>query len=110
MNKYINKQSLMKILKELVLFGVLIPLALAGLSCSGEIITTPPPPAVVEVAPGPPTPGYVWIPGHYVARGGTYVWRNGYYRQAPRYRKVWVQGRYVQSPRGYVYKKGHWRR
>lgn len=98
----------MKTFKELVLSGALLITGLAG--CSGEIITTPPPVAVVETVPAPPSPHYVWIPGHYIARGGVYTWRNGYYKPAPRYKKVWVPGSYTQTRRGYVYRRGHWRR
>lgn len=98
----------MEKIKKILLFGVLIPIGLA--SCSGEIVTTPPPVAVVEAVPAPPRPDYVWIPGYYTSRGGVYTWRNGYYRPAPRYRKVWVPSRYVKTSRGYAYRRGHWRR
>ncbi|WP_337040639.1 hypothetical protein [Emticicia sp. 17c] len=98
----------MKIINNIVLLSSFALIGLAG--CSGEIVTTPPPTAVVETIPAPITPRHVWVPGHYVARGGTYVWRNGYYTVPPRGRRVWVEGHYQRTPKGYVYRRGHWRR
>ena len=98
----------MKSLKSLVIVGGMLSFTLAG--CSGEIVSTSPPNAIIETYPAPPAPRYVWVPGHYVARGGNYVWRNGYYQLPPRGRTVWVSPRYDRVRRGYMYRKGYWKR
>ncbi|CAG2141758.1 YXWGXW repeat-containing protein [Cupriavidus numazuensis] len=68
----------------------------------------PPPPPRYEPRP-PARPGQAWVPGHWVAGGGRYDWRGGYWQaQRPGYR--YVPDRWVQSPRGWVMRPGHWAR
>jgi hypothetical protein len=63
----------------------------------------PPPPRPVVVA----RPGFVWIEGRQVYRGGRYVWVEGRY-EADRAGHHWVQGRWERNGEGHVWVEGHW--
>ena len=65
----------------------------------------PPPPETVVVAPGP---GYVWVPGDWVWRGG-WVWVGGYWAFPPYRGAVWVRGNWRSGPHGWYRTQGHWR-
>src|SRR3569833_1555415 len=45
----------------------------------GEVIVEAPPPPVREVITARPSRRHVWVSGHYVRRGGLYVWVGGYW-------------------------------
>lgn len=53
-------------------------------------------------------PGYVWIEGDWIARGGRYYWREGHW--ARRNNRVWIQGDWQPRGNGYYWRRGHWRR
>ena len=67
-----------------------------------------PPPLQVEVAPVPPGPDYVWMPGYW-SWNGAWVWVGGNYVVRPRPHAVWVGGHWTRHGRGYVWIGGHWR-
>ena len=83
-------------------------LALGIAACAGEAY-------VVETAPPPPRsevtvyrPGHVYVQGHWVRRGSSWHWNNGYYvRERPNY--VYVQPRWERRGNRYVYFQGEWR-
>src|SRR5581483_1520869 len=62
------------------------------------------------VLPTVPSPGFVWIPGHYNwdPDRHTYVWLVGQYVQRPRENAHWVDGRWQLQPDGWVWVDGHW--
>lgn len=68
----------------------------------------PPPPPRYEPHPAARR-GQTWVPGHWVASGGRYDWRRGYWQaQRPGYR--YVPERWVRGPRGWVMRPGYWSR
>ncbi len=67
----------------------------------------PPPRAVVVTRPARPGAGHVWIAGHYVYRGGRYIWVKGAWVKPPRKGVVWVPGRF--DTRKGVWVSGRWR-
>lgn len=67
------------------------------------------PGTVVVARPLRPSPRHVWVSEEWVPRGGTYVYREGYWAERPRPRAVWVSGRWHHRPGGYVWIAGHWR-
>ncbi len=106
------------------LTGLLVVTLLAG-AASGCLVRTRghvhvAPVAVVEVeeAPPPPPPnrvivrttrpGFVWIEGRHVYRGGRYVWVEGRWERERRNQR-WVQGRWERRGRRHVWIEGHWR-
>ena len=66
--------------------------------------------STVPVVPTVPSPGFVWIPGHYNwdPDRHTYVWLVGQYVQRPRENAHWVDGRWQLQPDGWVWVDGHW--
>ena len=82
-----------------------------------------PPPLQAEVIGAPPYSGAVWISGHWVWRGGGYVWVPGHWRPGPPALQVevvgvspypgavWVSGHWAWRPRfgRYQWIPGHWR-
>src|SRR5579884_3990485 len=72
--------------------------------------TQPPPPQPAALVPTVPSPGFVWIPGHYNwdPDRHTYVWLVGQYVQRPRENAHWVDGRWQLQPDGLVWVDGHW--
>lgn len=76
----------------------------------GEIIVRqPPPPPQPETILGVrPSPMHVWVPGHWVWRGG-WVWQPGHWRRAPRHNAAWVPGHWAQRGPHWVWIEGHWR-
>lgn len=65
----------------------------------------PPPSEPIVVAPGP---GYVWVGGDWVWRGG-WVWSGGYWVMPPYPHAVWVCGYWSNGPHGWRHAPGHWR-
>ena len=80
-------------------------------ACAPAVIVPvrPPEPRVEGYGP-PPQPDVVWIPGHWVHRGGEWVWMPGYWGRPPRPHSVWVPGHWEQRRRGWVWIEGHWTR
>jgi hypothetical protein len=102
--------------------GALLFATLVALPLTGCVVRTrahvAAPVAVVEIdeAPPPPPrrvivqrPGYVYIEGRHVYRGGRYVWVDGRYERA-RGGHRWVQGHWTRGRRGHVWVEGHWSR
>jgi hypothetical protein len=89
----------MKKLKYLIaLVALLIAQLLSG--CTGYIVATGPPPPPDEVIIVAPSPRYVWVPGYYEYRGGTYVWIKGSYRIPPVENQVMYRGNGIKHLKG----------
>jgi hypothetical protein len=76
---------------------------------SGEIVVEAPPAPVREVIPARPSRRHVWVAGHYIRRGGHYVWVSGYWALPPRAHAVYVAPHWEHRGGGYVYIEGGWR-
>ena len=70
-----------------------------------EVEEEPPPPRAVIVET---RPGFIWVEGRWVRRGGQWTWRDGYYERE-RVGYVWEQGRWERRGRGHVWVEGSWR-
>lgn len=89
-------------------FGLIAPADAYPAPPPGYAYGHPPPPPRYEPRPAA-RPGQAWVPGHWVARGGRYDWRGGYWQaQRPGYR--YVPDRWVQGPHGWVMRPGYWGR
>lgn len=66
----------------LSVFALMI-IVLATLAGCTTVIRTPPPPARVEIRPGPPYGGAVWIEGHWARRHSNWVWAPGHWKRGP---------------------------
>jgi hypothetical protein len=73
------------------------------------IRVAPPPPVRVGVVGVAPGPGYVWTGGYQRWNGTAYVWVPGRWVRPPRAGVVWVPPHYVARGGTWVYYKGHWR-
>ena len=67
-----------------------------------------PPPAPVEVIPPAPSPGHVWIEGHFGWHAHAYTWERGHYEQRPRDRASWVPAHWERRGHRRVWVNGHW--
>lgn len=54
-----------------------------------------------------PSDDHFWVPGCWVYRNDSYLWRAGYWSLA-RQDWLWVPAHYVWTPRGCVYVSGYW--
>jgi hypothetical protein len=85
----------------------------SGCSAAHPPVTTAPPPAPAipaEVAPPQPSPGHVWVPGHWRwRRRGGYVWEPGHWTVPGAPTRVWVPGHWAPRGAGYVWIDGRWR-
>jgi hypothetical protein len=71
-------------------------------------IDVAPPPARVEVVPGPRV-GYVWAPGYWNYSGHRHVWVGGrWYHE--RHGRHWVNDRWDQRGDRWHHDRGHWDR
>jgi len=97
-------------MKKLIVFCALIFSLLSASSCRTRAVVTtrPEPPAAVVVRPPAPRPGYVWIDGEWIWRGGHYVYQRGYWAE-PRRGHAWVAGRWERHGNGWTWRKGYWR-
>jgi hypothetical protein len=77
-------------------------------SCYGTYAVSGPPAYPTETVVVAPSVYHVWVPGTYVYRNNTYVWRSGYYAVPPKGKTQYHQGRWNQTTRGYRYEKGKW--
>ena len=73
------------------------------------IIRRAPPAPRIEVIAERPSPGHVWLRGHWRYAGQTYVWEPGRWVKPPRRGVVWVEPRWESRNGGYVYIEGFWR-
>ena len=69
-----------------------------------EVEEEPPPPRVVVVET---RPGFVWIEGRWIRRGGRWHWHDGHYERV-RTGHVWVQGRWERRGGRHVWVEGRW--
>ena len=92
----------------LAIFGLLLT---AGLANAAQVVirVAPPLPVRVGVVGVAPHPGFVWVEGYHVYRGGGYVWVPGRWVRPPRPAAVWIPPHYDRVPRGWVFVPGHWR-
>lgn len=74
------------------------------------VVRVAPPPLIVEPIPAPPVHGYyVWRAGYWDWTGARYVWVPGAYLAAPYTRATWVPGHWVAGRGGWVWVGGRWR-
>jgi hypothetical protein len=69
----------------------------------------PTPPRSLEMGPSSPSPddGSFYVPGCWVYRASSYLWRPGYW--TPQYRDwTWTPASYSWTPAGSVYVDGYW--
>lgn len=69
-----------------------------------EVEEEPPPPRVVVVQS---RPGFVWVEGRWIRRGGRWHWNDGHYERV-RGGHVWVQGRWERRGNRHVWVEGRW--
>ena len=64
----------------------------------------------VEVVAVRPSPGHVWIGGHWNWRPdrSEYVWAPGLWAAPSSPRHVWVPGHWAAHPEGHEWREGHW--
>jgi hypothetical protein len=67
-----------------------------------------PPPLRFEAYVAPPGVGFVWTPGYYGYRGGSYVWVGGSWLRPPREGLGWIEPRYVSVGGRYSLQPGRW--
>ncbi|MDM0115877.1 YXWGXW repeat-containing protein [Variovorax sp. J22R133] len=91
----------------LSLGAALVPVTAQAQQAQLYINVAPPPPRH-EVVP-PPRHGYVWAPGHYEARKGHYVWREGKWLRA-REGYAYRAPEWQENGGRYVYREGGWDR
>lgn len=72
------------------------------------VAPTAPPAPQVEVVPVAPSPYYGWAPGYWAWNGG-WVWIGGRYVVRPTPGAVWVGGHWGRHGHGYVWIGGGWR-
>lgn len=80
------------------------PAALAGVRI---IVAVAPPLPRIEYVTPVPYRSAVWIPGHWVVRGG-WVWAPGYWARRPYRNAYWVPGRWTPRGRAWVWRGGYW--
>jgi hypothetical protein len=97
----------MKSTALLVMVGLMC-LILADCVVSAGYPTYGPPGLRVEVMPGRPGPGYVWMGGYWRWGGRDYVWASGRWAR-PRQGRRWEDGRWEQQGHRWVYREGRWR-
>lgn len=69
----------------------------------------PPPPPPREVIVEQPGPGYIWVEGYWAWRRGHQIWSPGHWELPPRSNLVWVAPRWERRGASYVYLDGFWR-
>jgi hypothetical protein len=76
---------------------------------AGNMPPLPQPPQSIDNGPSVPAPSdeSFYVPGQWVYRGASYVWRPGFWFSS--YAGwVWMPGSYRWQPDGYVYVDGYW--
>jgi len=101
----------MKIRSLLVMTAILVGVLYTSPANAGVrvYVAVPPPPAIVETVPAPPSPRHVWLTGYHRWDGRAYIWVPGHYEIARRHYKAWVPGHWSQHRRGWYWVEGHWR-
>jgi hypothetical protein len=67
-----------------------------------------PPGEIVEVAPGSPGPGYVWVQGYYRWEGAEYHWERGRWALTPAGYRAWLPGHWREHEGRWYFVEGHW--
>jgi hypothetical protein len=73
-----------------------------------EVIVTAPPVFRVEAYGAAPGAEFVWTPGYYAYRGGSYAWVVGSWLRPPVVGFGWVEPRYVGVWGHYYFQPGRW--
>ncbi len=82
-----------------------------GNADTGAVVQAPPPSPTSqpqEAVPPQPSPGTIWIPGHYEYTGAGYAWQPGQWVTPPSQGASWVPPSWQRQANGYVYVRGHW--
>jgi len=74
----------------------------------GVRVTVAPPPVRAEVRPVAPSPGHIWIAGHWAWRHGRHVWMPGRWALPPGPGYRWVAARWVSERGQWTFFEGHW--
>jgi hypothetical protein len=77
-------------------------------AAASPVPTVAPPPPLQETIIVAPGPGYVWVAGDWVWRGG-WIWLGGHWVIPPRPGAIWVRGYWRGGPHGWRQMPGHWR-
>jgi len=77
----------------------------------GKVVLAPtrPPAPRVEVRGAAPSPGHLWVGGHWSWSGGRYTWKSGHWAVRPGAGAVWAPGKWVAKGSGWKWVPGHWR-
>jgi hypothetical protein len=75
---------------------------------SREYIDVAPPPLRFETYGVAPGIGFVWTPGFYAYRGGSYAWTGGSWARPPSAGLGWIEPRYVTVGGRYTLQPGRW--
>src|SRR3569833_307191 len=67
------------------------------------------PHTVVVRRPERPTPRHEWVSEEWTPRGGTYVYKEGYWAEPPRPGAGWVAGRWRHHHLGFIWVGGYLR-
>lgn len=75
----------------------------------GVVVSGPPPAALAETRPAPPSPAASWVSGYWHWNGSTYAWIPGHWENAPP-GMVWYAPNYGATADGhYLYEPGTFR-
>lgn len=66
------------------------------------------PPPRYEPVPPPPSPRYIWVPGHWNWNGVRYVWIPGRYVIRQPHYGHYVPGRWFWNGAAWVWRPAHW--
>jgi hypothetical protein len=56
----------------------------------------------------PPSPGHVWMAGHWNSEGGQWRWVAGHWDLPPTRSSIWVPGHWIQGGSGWAWVNGAW--
>ena len=71
-------------------------------------VSGPPPQAIAEPRPAPPSPGMVWVDGYWHWTGVQYVWIPGRWETPPPQQNTWIAPSYTVVDGHHVYQTGRW--
>ena len=92
-----------------IVLAVLLIIGCTAAANAQVVVKIQPREPVHHVRPVAPGPGYVWIDGNWIVRGGHYVYVDGYWTR-PRRGQHWANGYWDRRGGGYAWKPGHWAR
>ncbi len=88
------------------LSGIALPMA--ANAQVGVYFNSAPPAARYEAVPAARR-GYIWVPGHWNARGNRHAWQAGHWERS-RVGYSYVQPNWVQHDNRWQYNRGRWNR